>query len=131
MPFLYSSVICIYVKPATPAPSTAPTLPWNTHPTQRLSITLVGNPTEGEPHHYTIEDRSKVSGLEGDDQETVVFVVLKFIIWGFWNRRRAEPRGRRDPLEELGGQPVGKEERCRAPLPETPPAESATESASV
>ena len=27
--------------------------------------------------------------------------------------------------EELDGQPVGQEERCRAPLPETPSAESA------
>ena len=40
-------------------------------------------------------------------------------------------RTKSDLQEELGGQPVGQEERCRAPLPDTPPAESAMESASV
>ena len=40
-------------------------------------------------------------------------------------------RTKSHPLEELGGQPAGQEERCRALLLETPPAKSATESASV
>ena len=35
------------------------------------------------------------------------------------------------PARRAGGQSVGKKERCRVPLLETPPAKSATESANV
>ena len=45
-------MIYTHVKPAQPTSSTAPPLPCKIHPAQRLSITLVGNPTEREPHHY-------------------------------------------------------------------------------
>ena len=50
--WFYTRLTCVHVEPAQPTPSTAPPLPCETHPAQRLFITLVGNPTEREPHHY-------------------------------------------------------------------------------
>ena len=47
--FFYTRLICVQVEPAQPTPSTAPPLPCETHPAQRPSITLVGNPTQGTP----------------------------------------------------------------------------------
>ena len=35
---LYTRLICVYVEPAQPTPSTAPSLPCETHPAQRPSI---------------------------------------------------------------------------------------------
>ena len=78
-------------------------------------------------------NRSKVSGLEGDDQEIFVFVLLKLFFLEYYSQSEKESRASRDkesPPEKLGGQPVSHEESCRASLPETPPVESGTESAS-
>ena len=58
---LYTRLTCVHVEPAHQTLSTAPPLPCETRPAQRLSITLVG-------------DQSIVSGAsEGIDLETVVF----------------------------------------------------------
>ena len=43
-------VACGHDKPAN-TPSTASSVPCEIHPAHKLSITLVGNPTEGELHH--------------------------------------------------------------------------------
>ena len=65
-----------------------------------------------------------------------MFVFLKF--WVSWNitsskRRRADSRDEDLTARKAGGTiTVGQEERCRrVPLPETPPAESTTESTSA
>ena len=82
IPVLYSSVLCVYVKPAQLTLSTAPPLPCETHTAQRLcpTITLVGRLIEG---FWTRASKA-----------IVVFVI--FVIRGFWNnKRRAELRGRR------------------------------------
>ena len=71
-----------------------------------------------------------MSGLEGNGQVVVVLVFLKFGVSGTEGEQSIDNE-ESPPAEELGGQSVGEEERCRAPLPETPPAESATESARV
>ena len=38
---LYTRLTCVHVEPAYQTPSTAPPLPCESHPAQRLSITLV------------------------------------------------------------------------------------------
>ena len=75
-------------------------------------------------------------GSRGNDQETVLFVLCIYIFQECTSsKRRAELReGRRDSCRKrkAGETPAGQEKRRRrAPQPETPPAESATESASI
>ena len=125
IPVLFSSVICTHVRPVVPNPGTAPILSCETHPSQIFSITLAGS-IEG------VWTRGRRSG----DCCVCVFAIynLKFLEYYFQyeeKESRAFGGTNSHPLEELGEQLVGQEERCRAPLLETPPAESAPKSARV
>ena len=93
LPVLYSSSMCTHAKPAPPTPSTASTLPCKTHPSQRLSIILMWNPTEREPLHYTSVGFIEVVWTRG--RRLGDCCVCVFVCWGFWNRRKAELQGRR------------------------------------
>ena len=46
----YTRLTCVHVEPAHNTPSTALSLPCESHPLQRFSITLVGQPCGKEPH---------------------------------------------------------------------------------
>ena len=81
-------------------------------------------------------DQSKVTELQGNDQETFVVVVFKVGVSGILLLVREEEqsfkRNERSPSRRAGGDSrVGQEKRCRAPLHKTPLAESPQESASV
>ena len=70
IPFLFSPVTCVHDEPEN-TPNTAPPLPCETHPAQRLFITSV----------------RLIEGFwtRGRRQENIVFVL--FVIWDSWNRR--------------------------------------------
>ena len=84
IPVLNSPVIYVLDKPAN-TPSIAPPLPCETHPSRRISITLVGSPTEREAHHYArgklIED-FWIPGRRGDCR-VCVFCNLGFMEYHF------------------------------------------------
>ena len=99
IPVLCSSVTCLHAKPAAPTPSTGPTLPYMTHPRRDVPLYLWATPTERGPAITLVVNRSRVSGLEGDDQETFVFVFsFSFSFFFFWNITSSKRR-----REELGG----------------------------
>ena len=67
---------------------------------QRLSVTLVGNPTERESHHYT-------RGSIGLSEDRASIRIKLFVFWNllfFWNiassKSKAELRGTKGPLPE-------------------------------
>ena len=73
------SVTCIYGEPA-PTPSTVSTHPYTTHPFQRLSITLLGNPMEREPRRYSSGSIESFWSQPAFDEETAF---CAFEIWDF------------------------------------------------
>ena len=77
MPVLCSSVTCVHVKSIAPTPSTAPTLPCKTHSLRDFPLHQWATLTGRGPTITLLVDLSRVSGLEGDDQEIVVFLFLK------------------------------------------------------
>ena len=77
-----------------------------------------------------------MSRLQGSDQDiSVLFRNLGFsqtLLSARKESRRCSKVEESPPVEELGGQPVGQDERCRrASLPETPLAESVEGSVSA
>ena len=128
-----SSVTCVHATAAALTPSTASTFPFKTHSLSDVPLHQWGTRRKESPT-ITPVDRSKVSGIQGGDQEVFVFVILKFGV--FWDvtsnkRRRAELRGTKNQRQKSWGDTQPARRSGVAPLPETPPTESAKESASA
>ena len=114
---LYSPVTCVHVEPAQPTPNTAPLLPCETHPAQRLSITLLRGLIKG----FWGQRRHRIG-----DCRVFIFCILWVLKEGKQSFKDEEA-----PTRSWGGNRSVWRSAVRVSQPETPWAESAADSASV